>query len=150
MGAEVVAVTSSRSKEPVVSPYADHVVVMREGRFDRGVRDRRLQPDVVLDLTAGYTLGNSLRAVQRGGTVVIVGNLENRPVDVLPAAFIIRETALMGSKACTQRELVDCLRFIERGLVEVALHGAMPLSEARAAHELLASGQVRGRCVLRP
>lgn len=150
MGAEVVAVTSTTEKAPALEPYADHVVVMRDSRFDREVRERGLQPDVVLDLTAGFTLGDSLRAVQRSGSVVIVGNLKNHPVEVLPGAFIMREINLIGSKACTRAELEDCLNFIDRGQVKVAMHCSMPLSEAPAAHELLANSPVRGRVVLRP
>jgi acryloyl-coenzyme A reductase len=150
MGAEVVAVTSSAGKAGRLARYADDVIVMVDGRFDRQVRDRGLQPDVVIDLTARMTLADSLRAVQRGGTVVIVGNLENGPVEILPGAFIIRQIHLLGSKACSRVELKDCLRFIERGLVRVELHGPMPLDDARAAHELLESRAIQGRVVLTP
>jgi acryloyl-coenzyme A reductase len=150
MGAEVVAVTSTPGKADKLSRYADDVIVLADGHFDRQIRQRRIQPDVVIDLTARMTLPDSLRAVQRGGTVVIVGNLENGPVEVLPGAFIIREIHLIGSKACSRLELQDCLRFIERGIVKVELHGTMPLSEAAAAHKLLESKAVHGRIVLQP
>jgi D-arabinose 1-dehydrogenase-like Zn-dependent alcohol dehydrogenase len=150
MGAEVVAVTSSPARTSLVARHADHVVVMSDGRFDREVRERGLQPDIVLDLTAAFTLGDSLRAVQRGGTVVIVGNLENRPVEVLPAAFIIRETKLVGSKACTRLDLRDSLALMARGVVRIERQRSLSLTEARRAHELLESGEVRGRLVLTP
>lgn len=150
MGVEVVAVTSSAGKASLVEPYADHVVVMVNGHFDAEIRKRRLQPHAVLDLTAGFTLDDSLRAVRRGGSVVIVGNLENRPVNILPGAFITREINLIGSKACTRLELQDCLSLIDRRLVDVKIHGVLALSDAPAAHELLAKGQTLGRVVLRP
>ncbi|GAB7007856.1 alcohol dehydrogenase catalytic domain-containing protein [Nocardioides sp. AN3] len=150
MGAEVIAVTSSATKSVQLEAYADRVVIMRDGRFEPEVRRRALQPDVVLDLTSAFSLADSLRAVRRGGTVVVVGNLENHPVEVLPAAFIIRELTLVGSKACTRLELVDCLDLIDRGLVDVKIHGAVPLEDAEAAHRQLATGHVMGRIVLHP
>jgi D-arabinose 1-dehydrogenase-like Zn-dependent alcohol dehydrogenase len=81
---------------------------------------------------------------------VIVGNLKNEPVHVLPAAFIIREISLLGSKACSRVDLQDSLRFIERGLVQVQLGGSLRLDEARAAHGLLESGSAGGRVILHP
>lgn len=150
MGAEVVAVTRSEHNVERLNRYADHVVATGGGGFDHEVRRRSLQPDVILDLTAKYTLGESLRSVERGGTVVIVGNLENGPVDILPAAFIIREIRLLGSKAATVLELQDCLRFIARGQVEVQLAAPMPLDDASKAHELMETSTPEGRIVLRP
>jgi hypothetical protein len=35
-------------------------------------------------MSASFTLGESLRTVQAGGTVVIVGTLGARPVEVMP------------------------------------------------------------------
>ncbi|MEB3370521.1 alcohol dehydrogenase catalytic domain-containing protein [Saccharopolyspora mangrovi] len=150
MGAEVVAVTSTPAKVDLLKGYADEVLVLEEGRFAQQVREQRLQPDVVLDLSARYTLPESLRAVRRGGTVVIVGNLDSGPVEVLPGAFIIREIHLVGSKACSLLELEDCLRFIERGVVAPVIHDIMPLRQAAAAHERFAARTAPGRIVLRP
>jgi acryloyl-coenzyme A reductase len=150
MGAETVAVTSSAGKAAALERFADDVVVMDDGRFDRQVRDRRIQPDVVLDVTARLTLTESLRAVQRGGTVAIVGNIEQGPVEVLPAAFIVREIHLVGSKACSLQELEDVLALMARGLVEPVLQEALPLEQAARAHELLEARKVRGRVVLEP
>jgi D-arabinose 1-dehydrogenase-like Zn-dependent alcohol dehydrogenase len=149
-GAETVAVTTRAANRRRLDPVADEVVVLEDGRFDHQIRERDLAPDIVLDLTAALTLNESLRAVRRGGTVVIVGNLENRPVEVLPAAFIIRELRLLGSKACTRRELVEILRLLERGAIEAAVDRTMSLAEAPAAHRLLESGTTEGRIVLRP
>jgi D-arabinose 1-dehydrogenase-like Zn-dependent alcohol dehydrogenase len=150
MGAEVVAVTSSPEKTEQLEPLADAVVVMRDGRFDREIRDRRLQPHVVLDLTARITLPDSLRAVQRGGTVVIVGNIEAGTVEILPGAFIVREITLVGSKACSRLELEETLGFLARGQVEAVLQDALPLERAAEAHERLEAKAVRGRLVLEP
>src|SRR5919112_274146 len=150
MGAEVVGVTSSARKVDKLRLYADEVVVVEGGVFDNEVRRRNLQPDVVLDLTAYATLDSSLRSVRRGGSVAVVGNLENKTVAILPGALIQREIRLVGSKACSRAELEDCLQFLKRNLVRAEIQEILPLQSAPAAHDLLESGAVQGRVVLRP
>ncbi|WP_374223627.1 zinc-binding dehydrogenase [Arthrobacter sp. ISL-30] len=150
MGAEVIAVTSSRQKVDRLRLYADEVLVAEHGTFHREIRNRELQPDVVLDVTAHVTLDSSLRSVQRGGTVVVVGNVENKLVGILPGAFIIRETRLIGSKACSLAELEACLQFLQRGLVQAEIYKSLPLECAQAAHDLLESRAIQGRVVLKP
>jgi NADPH:quinone reductase-like Zn-dependent oxidoreductase len=39
---------------------------------------------------------------------------------------------------------------VERGSVTPTIHAVLPLQEARSAHELLESGHVQGKLVLRP
>jgi acryloyl-coenzyme A reductase len=105
---------------------------------------------VILEMTSRLTLHESLRAVRRGGTVVIVGNLEGGNVEVLPGAFIMREIRLIGSKACSRDELIECLGLLDTGSVRAELCAVLPLAEARAAHELLETRQVAGRLTLIP
>jgi D-arabinose 1-dehydrogenase-like Zn-dependent alcohol dehydrogenase len=105
---------------------------------------------VILDLTAKFTLDNSLRAVARGGTVVIVGNLKNGGVEIMPGAFIMRQIRLIGSKACTRSELQDVLQFLDRGLVHAMVHMSLPLEDAAKAHDMVEHGAVEGRIILRP
>jgi acryloyl-coenzyme A reductase len=150
MGAEVIAVTTSAQKVERLKRYADHVVLAIDGKFDDQIRARKLQPAVILDLTAKFTLDNSLRAVARGGTVVIVGNLKNGGVEIMPGAFIMREIRLIGSKACTRSELQDVLQFLDRGLVHAMVHMSLPLKDAAKAHDMVEHGAVEGRIILRP
>lgn len=150
MGAEVIAVTTSAQKVERLKRYADHVVLAIDGKFDDQIRARKLQPAVILDLTAKFTLDNSLRAVARGGTVVIVGNLKNGGVEILPGAFIMREIRLIGSKACTRSELQDVLQFLDRGLVNAMIYMSLPLEDAAKAHDMVEHGAAEGRIILRP
>jgi acryloyl-coenzyme A reductase len=150
MGAEVIAVTSSARKLELLERYADHVVLASQGKFDDLVRARNIQPATIIDLTAKFTLPNSLRAVARGGTVMIVGNLENGTVDILPGAFIMREIRLIGSKACTRAELQDVLQLLRRGLIHPKIHASLPLQEAAKAHDMMEHGIAEGRIVLLP
>lgn len=150
IGADVIAVTSSPSKVGLLESLADAVVVLDDRGYDQQLRERGLRPDVVLELTAAHTLEQSLRVVERGGAVVIAGNLEDGSVPVLPGAFIYRELRMLGSKAATVRELETCLGLLARGAVRAQIDRSLPLSEAALAHELMETRSTFGRVVLVP
>jgi acryloyl-coenzyme A reductase len=145
LGGAAVAVTSSADNAPHLSTIADDVVVAEQGRFDEQVRDRGLRPAVVLDMTASFTLGESLRTVAAGGAVVVVGTLGTRPVEVSPGALLMREVRLLGSKAT--KIVLDLL---DRGRIEAHISPALDLEDVARAHALLADRGVRGRVVLEP
>lgn len=150
LGARSVAVTSSADKVDSLGELADDVVLMDGEGFDRQVRERGIRPDAVLDLTARFTLDHSLRCVAAGGAVVIVGNMAAGPVEVLPAAFIVRELRLLGSKAATRDELETVLDLLARGRIVAQIDSALGLDEAAHAHERLEARRSRGRVVLVP
>jgi NADPH:quinone reductase-like Zn-dependent oxidoreductase len=52
----------------------------------------------------------------------------------------------MGSKA----ELLDAMKFVERGLIRAVVDRTLPLSEARRAHELMEDRAQFGKLVLIP
>jgi D-arabinose 1-dehydrogenase-like Zn-dependent alcohol dehydrogenase len=150
LGGTAVAVTSSADHVERLAALADHIVVAEERRFDEQVRERGLRPTVVLDMTASFTLGESLRAVSAGGAVVIVGTLGARPVDVSPGAFIMREIRLLGSKATTLEELTIVLDMLARRRIAAHIGATLGLEDAGRAHALLADRTVGGRVVLEP
>lgn len=150
MGAEVVAVTSSADKERSLSQFADHVLVSQDNEFHDEVRGSGLAPDVVIDLTARFTLSSSLRSVRRGGVAVVLGNMGSGEVPVLPGALIEREITLLGSKACSRIELQDVLRLIERKVLSPMIHAMLPLERAADAHALVERRNLAGRVVLLP
>jgi acryloyl-coenzyme A reductase len=150
MGAAAVAVTSRAENAEHLSARAEEVVVAQDGRFDAQVRERDLRPAVVLDMTASFTLAESLRAVAAGGAVVVVGTLGTWPVEVMPGAFIMREVRLLGSKATTLEELAIVLDLLDRGRIEAHISAALGLEEVAHAHTMLADRSVRGRVVLEP
>jgi NADPH:quinone reductase-like Zn-dependent oxidoreductase len=52
----------------------------------------------------------------------------------------------MGSKA----ELLEAMKFVKTGRIRAVIDRVLPLSEARAAHELLEDRGQFGKVVLRP
>lgn len=150
MGATTVAVTSSATKIDALKDCADEVALLQDGRYDAELRSRGLEPDVVLDLTAKYTLGESLRVVKRGGTVAIVGNAGPGAVEIVPGALIAREIRLIGVNGTTREELEDSLDLIARGVVRPRIDCRLPLAEASRAHGLMERRRANGRVLLVP
>lgn len=147
-GAEVVAVTSSEARAVALTDYADHVIISEGGRFDQEVRAKRIVPDVILEMTAGVTLTESLRAVARGGRIVVVGNVNLEPVRISTGALINRETKLMGSTSTSREELEDTLSLISRGVIKPIVGAKLQLAEIAEAHRVVESREVLGRVVM--
>lgn len=147
-GCEVVAVTSSERKVDTLAGLADHVVVAGERGLNADIRERGLTPDVVIELTAGITLDQSLRAVRRAGRIVIVGNVDPAPVPVLPGAVIVRELTILGSNSTAREDLAVALRLIASGTIKPVISHRLPLAEAAAGHRVMESRGNLGRVVL--
>jgi len=144
-GATVVAVTSRKENANLLSKFADVVAIGPE--FGDELRERDLEPDIILELTAGVTLQASLRAIRRGGCVAIAGNLTSNPVEVFPAALLYRGIRLVGVKGAGRCHLEEGLRLLASGHV-VAQVITFPFPKIEAAFRALDAGQVRGRAVL--
>lgn len=136
-------------KVDTLAGFADHVVDAGEWGLNAEIRDRGLTPDVVIELTAGITLDQSLRAVRRAGRIVIVGNVDPAAVPVLPGAVIVRELTILGSNGTTREDLEIALRLIGAGAIKPVISHQLPLAEAAAAHRLMESRRNLGRVVLK-
>jgi NADPH:quinone reductase-like Zn-dependent oxidoreductase len=74
----VTAVTSSADKAAFVNQLgADHVIVAEDlANFHKRLPSGKA--DVVVDCVGGPTMNASLRSVRPGGSVIVLGNVENR------------------------------------------------------------------------
>jgi len=107
------------------------------------VRDCARRPDVVIETVGGSatTIADAIRAVARGGTVVMVG-LFDKPPAFDPMAMLIKEVRLVGSNVYNRPtgEAADFEIALEI-LVDraTALHGVVthvvPLARAQEAFE---------------
>jgi NADPH:quinone reductase-like Zn-dependent oxidoreductase len=102
----VTAVTSSAEKADFVKKLgADNVVVAS----DLANFHKQLPPggkaDIAIDCVGGPTMNGSLRSVKPGGSVVVLGNVENR-----------FDWALMNSYQCSSRHLDSFLLAFSRCL----------------------------------
>lgn len=145
-GAHVTAVTSSAEKRRILEQFADEVVGAETMVKDLARLGTR--PGIVLELTSGISFERSIRAVARGGTVVLLGNLSPRPVELATGAMIMRETTVCGSSGATRLDVVEAVRLISQGEVKPVIASVLPAERVAEAHRQLESGTALGRIVI--
>lgn len=151
LGVRVIAVTSSSAKRSMLEAIgADDVLVSPDLQFRREVKsltDGR-GADAVIEIVGASTLNESIRAVRNGGRIVVLGNVEGKPVEIQPAHFILKEIGLTGTKSCTLRELEAVLSLVADGKVDVEMGECIALERGAEAHRKMEDGRLRGRLVL--
>ncbi len=104
--------------------------------------------DVVVDNIGAATLQHSLRAVKRGGRIVIVGNTSG-PKTQLDIRFLFsKQISLIGSTMGNHADYRTVMNlFFARKFIPV-IHTIVPLSDGIAAMALLERGEQFGKVVL--
>jgi len=153
-GATVYALTSTERKmERAHELGADVVLNYREdpgwSRTLYKMTDRR-GVDVVVDNVGQATLTQSMRAVARGGRIVIVGNTSG-PRTKIDIRFIFgKQISIIGSTMGTHQDFRDVMTLIWAGKLKAVVDRVMPLSEGTAAFKAMEQGEQFGKIVLTP
>jgi len=153
-GAMVYALTSSEEKmdkarqlgaDVVLNYCADpqwsKVLYKMTGR--RGV-------DVVVDNVGQATINDSMRAVARGGRIVIVGNTSGPQAQIDTRFIFGKQISLIGSTMGSHQDFRDVTDLLWTGKLRPVVDRVMPLSEGKAAFDLLERGEQFGKIVLAP
>ena len=116
--------------------------------------------DVVLDVVGAGYLDTNLRALAVGGRLVVIGLLRGRRAEIDLGLLMARRASVTGTTlrarpAAEKAAIVAAVRthvwpLLDSGRLRPVVHARLPLSEAGAAHELLASGEAFGKVLLVP
>lgn len=149
MGAEVIALTSSESKQEVARQLGAHHVLPAAGR-DFGKRLRELGgADVVVSTTMDFqTIRDVMDGLLPQGTLVLASLTAGRlPID--PRSFILAQQRVMGTFLGSRRDLQELLHLAAlhriRPLVE-----KYPLEQVNEVQQRLRENKVQFRAVLEP
>ena len=153
-GATVYALTSTEEKmERARELGADVVLNYREdpqwSKTLYKMTDRR-GVDVVVDNVGRATLAQSMRAAARGGRIVIVGNTSGPHAEIDIRFIFGKQISLIGSTMGTHQDFRDVMNLVWAGKLKPVVDRVMPLSEGRAAFEVLERGEQFGKIVLVP
>lgn len=141
--AHVISITSE-SKVSIVKKYSDEVITEKE--FSKIIRD----VDVVFEIVGADTINESLRALSREGTLVLIGNVSGAEISLKrPALTIMREQKIIGSAAYTKKEVQEAVELVHRGIIE-PIYAKYKLEDANQAFKDLIQGKIIGRAVLVP
>jgi len=112
-----------------------------------------VRADVILEMLANVNLGKDLKALTRGGRVVVIGSRGN--VEITPRDLMQRDGIVLGMMLAnaTREERAAIHRALAPGLINGTLRPVVgrqfPLVEAAKAHEAVMSPGACGKIVLR-
>ena len=153
-GATVYALTSTEKKMEMAHELgADVVLNYREDpTWSKTIYKMtgRRGVDVVVDNVGQATLHHSMRAVARGGRIVIVGNTSGPRTEIDIRFIFGKQISLIGSTMGTPQDFRDVMALIWAGKLRPVVDRVMPLSEGRDAFEALERGEQFGKIVLTP
>ena len=150
-GARVIATAGSEEKLEKARALGAHDVV-NYTRDDWPKEVRRLTDkrgvDVVFEHTGATTWPGSIASMKKDGRLVTCGATSGYDARTDLRQVFYRHLNLLGSFMGSKAELLDALKFVERGQVRAVVDRALPLADARRAHELMQDRAQFGKLVL--
>ena len=150
-GARVIATAGADDKlEKAKSLGADEVVNYRNEDWPQQVRrlTNKRGVDVVFEHTGAATWAGSIAAAKNNARIVTCGATSgyDAPTDLRQVFY--RHLTIMGSFMGTKAELLEAMKFVERGQIRAVVDQSLPLAEARRAHQLMEDRAQFGKLVL--
>lgn len=108
----------------------------------------RVGVDVVVDNVGQATLMDSMKAVKRGGRILIVGNTSGYNAQIDTRYLFAKQISLIGSSMGTTADYVKVMNLVFAGKLKPVVGKVFPLSDARQAEETLEKFDVFGKVVL--
>lgn len=152
-GARVIATAGSDEKlEKARELGADEVVNYTREDWPKEVRrlTNRRGVDVVFEHTGAETWPGSILALAKNGRLVTCGATSGFDARTDLRQVFYRHLTLLGSFMGSKAELLDAMKFVERGTIRAVVDRVLPLAEARRAHELMEDRAQFGKLVLVP
>lgn len=151
-GARVYALTSTEEKEKRARELGADVVLnyRRDTQWSRTIyrlTDKR-GVDIVVDNVGQATLPDSMRAVARGGRIVIVGNTSGPHAEIDTRYLFGKQISLIGSTMGNHQDFRDVMDLLWAGDLQPVVDQVTHLSEGKRAFEILESGEKFGKIVL--
>jgi NADPH:quinone reductase-like Zn-dependent oxidoreductase len=138
-GAHVIGTTSAKNYGLVKSLGADEIIDHTSEDFSRKVKD----VDVVFDTIGGDTQAKSWGVLRKGGVLVSSVGADEKAA---AAHGVSGRSFMLTSNGARLQEISG---LVDTGAVSVIIDRVLPLSEAKAAHELSQSGHAKGKIILK-
>jgi NADPH:quinone reductase-like Zn-dependent oxidoreductase len=105
---------------------------------------------VVFEHTGAATWPGSIASLAKSGRIVTCGATSGFDARTDLRQVFYRHLSLLGSFMGSKAELLDALKFVERGAIRAVVDRVLPLGDARRAHELIEDRAQFGKLVLVP
>jgi NADPH:quinone reductase-like Zn-dependent oxidoreductase len=152
-GATVYVVAGDARKAEQARELGADVVIDRS-RVDWGKEMYKLTSkrgvDLVVDNVGKATINTSMKAVARGGRIVIVGNTSGPHAEIDIRFIFGKQISLIGSTMGTHQDFRDVTAMLWAGKLKTLVDRVLPLSEGKDAFSILERGEQFGKIVLAP
>ncbi|HLE61996.1 MAG TPA: zinc-binding dehydrogenase [Pyrinomonadaceae bacterium] len=153
LGARVIATAGSTEKLARARELgADEVVDYTRADWPKEVKrlTNREGVDVVFEHTGAETWAGSISTLKNNGRLVTCGATSGFDARTDLRHVFYRHLTILGSFMGSKAELLEVMKFVERGQIRPVVDRALPLSAAREAHELMERRAQFGKLVLIP
>jgi 2-desacetyl-2-hydroxyethyl bacteriochlorophyllide A dehydrogenase len=148
-GAQVIASSTSEAKATRLPDLgAHHVVCGPVDTLHKSVKELTAGRGVtaVIDCVGTATLMASLRSLEPGGRVALIGAVSGDPVPLKPAVLVLKNLTVSGCSR--QADAADVVELVTSGALRPIVSRTLGLDEAPEAHRLLESRESFGRIAL--
>jgi NADPH:quinone reductase-like Zn-dependent oxidoreductase len=104
--------------------------------------------DVIFDSVGRPTVGRSLKALSRGGRLVVIGATAGPMAELDLRTLFWRQASIRGSTMASAAEVAAVLGLLDAGTLRPVIDRAFPFAEARAAFGRLEAPDLFGKVVL--
>ena len=152
-GATVYVVAGGARKASLAEELGADVVLDRN-KVDWGREISRITEqrgvDVVVDNVGAATLETSMRAVARGGRIVIIGNTSGPQTQIDIRYIFGKQISLVGSTMGSHQDFLKVTALLWSGKLRPVIDRVMPLRDGIEACTLMEQGKLHGKIVLEP
>jgi NADPH:quinone reductase-like Zn-dependent oxidoreductase len=152
VGAKVYVVGSSAEKCRRAEELGADVTINREKDEDWAKALYKLTNkqgvDVVVDNVGQATMFGSIRAVKRGGRILVVGNTSGPLMNMDLRYLFAKQISLIGSSMGPTPAFQRVMSLVFDGKLKPIISTILPLTEVQEGHRLLEEGDVFGKVVL--
>ena len=154
LGARVAVVTRSPAKaEKAIALGAEAGLIASEERAsDRLLWEwsEKQGVDVIFDSVGAPSIPRSLKAVARGGRIVVIGATAGPVAEIDLRTLFWRQASIRGSTMASSQEFAAVLSGLASGALRPVIDGVYPISQAVEAFRRFDSVDLFGKIVLSP
>ena len=150
-GARVIACVGTDEKvEHIRKLGADEVINHRKQDVVAEVRAKtnRRGVDIVFEHTGSATWERSILCLTWGGSLVVCGATSGYEAKTDLRYLWNKQQNLLGCHMGNKAELVEAMKFVEKGHIKPVIHSALRLEEAAVAQRIMEESQAIGKIVL--
>ena len=153
LGAKVIALTTSTSKENKIRELTNsEVILLDEFDFSEIVMAMTddLGVDLVVNTVGSLVFEQSIRSLSQHGKMLIFGEIEGVKASVNLAELIFRDISINSSCGANKSDISEAIELVHKGNLKPVVSEVFKLEEANKAFEKIIDKNTLGRVVLIP